>query len=158
MNTGIGDAVDLGWKLAAVVEGWASRELLKTYSIERQKVGARNVDLTTQFYEGQAEFFGEGLSAIEDATDEGAKLRARVGSDLKAFIGRVFRTMGLQIGYVYTKSPAIIPDGTAQPPDDPSEYKPTTWPGARAPHAWLPDSPIDTRPLWERLRSLELRC
>ncbi len=43
MNTGIGDAVDLSWKLAAVHEGWGGGKLLKSYGIERQPVGARNV-------------------------------------------------------------------------------------------------------------------
>jgi hypothetical protein len=37
----------------------------------------------------------------------------------------------------YPDSPVIIPDGTPEPPDDIRMVIPTTWPGARAPHAWL---------------------
>ena len=46
MNTGIGDAVDLGWKLAAVLDGWGGDRLLSSYDAERRPIGARNVDLT----------------------------------------------------------------------------------------------------------------
>ncbi|MGW6841140.1 FAD-dependent monooxygenase [Streptomyces sp. NPDC054958] len=46
MNTGIQDAFNLGWKLAAAVHGWASENLLDTYHAERHPAGAavlRNV-------------------------------------------------------------------------------------------------------------------
>ena len=56
MNTGVADAVDLGWKLAAAYEGWAGPHLLESYSIERQPACARNVKMATKYYEGQAEF------------------------------------------------------------------------------------------------------
>ena len=36
MNTGIGDAVDLGWKLQAMVEGWGGERLMDSYEIERK--------------------------------------------------------------------------------------------------------------------------
>jgi 2-polyprenyl-6-methoxyphenol hydroxylase-like FAD-dependent oxidoreductase len=39
MNTGIQDAVNLGWKLAATVNGWAPDGLLDTYQAERHPVG-----------------------------------------------------------------------------------------------------------------------
>ncbi len=42
MNTGIGDAVDLGWKLAATIKGWAGQGLLESYGRERHPVGLRN--------------------------------------------------------------------------------------------------------------------
>lgn len=46
LNLGIGDAVNLGWKLAAVVRGTASETLLDTYSAERHPVGAWVLDWT----------------------------------------------------------------------------------------------------------------
>ena len=39
MNTGLGDAMNLGWKLAATVKGWASHDLLDTYTTERYPIG-----------------------------------------------------------------------------------------------------------------------
>lgn len=41
LNTGIQDAVNLGWKLGQVVRGTSSEELLDTYHAERHPVGAR---------------------------------------------------------------------------------------------------------------------
>ena len=43
MNTGVGDAIDLAWKLAATLRGWGGRDLLRSYEIERRQVGERNV-------------------------------------------------------------------------------------------------------------------
>src|SRR6201995_5919014 len=43
MNTGVGDAIDLGWKLAATLKGFAGPNLLASYEIERRQVGDRNV-------------------------------------------------------------------------------------------------------------------
>ena len=138
MNTGICDAVDLGWKLAAVIGGWGGERLLSSYDAERRLAGARNVRMATQYYEGQAQF-QEGLEPLEDDTPEGAALRARVGPQALAHITRMFRTLGLQIGYRYEDSPICVPDGTAPPADDPANYVPTARPGARAPHVALAD-------------------
>ena len=41
LNTGIGDAVDLGWKLAAVLQGWGGAGLLDSYELERRPVQER---------------------------------------------------------------------------------------------------------------------
>ena len=49
MNTGIGDVVDLGWKLAAVKQGWGGPNLLASYSFERQPIGVRAIDNTAAF-------------------------------------------------------------------------------------------------------------
>ncbi|WP_433575030.1 FAD-dependent monooxygenase [Nocardia brasiliensis] len=46
LNLGIGDAVNLGWKLAAVVRGRADEELLDTYTAERHPIGAGVLDWT----------------------------------------------------------------------------------------------------------------
>jgi 2-polyprenyl-6-methoxyphenol hydroxylase-like FAD-dependent oxidoreductase len=46
LNLGIGDAVNLGWKLAATVRGWAPEGLLDTYTGERHPIGAWVLDWT----------------------------------------------------------------------------------------------------------------
>lgn len=46
LNTGVQDAVNLGWKLAQVVEGTSPESLLDTYHAERHPVGARVLHLT----------------------------------------------------------------------------------------------------------------
>jgi 2-polyprenyl-6-methoxyphenol hydroxylase-like FAD-dependent oxidoreductase len=136
MNTGIADAVDLGWKIAAVADGWGGPGLLASYDAERRPVGARNVRMATSFYQGQARF-ASGLDAVEDATTEGARVRADLAEVALAHITRMFSTDGLQIGYRYEDSPVCVPDGTPPPADDPARYAPSARPGSRAPHVAL---------------------
>ena len=138
MNTGIADAVDLGWKLAAVLRGWGGARLLASYAAERRPIGLRNVAMAAEFYL-QHEEFEHGFAAIADDTDEGRALRQRCGDALVRGVGRMFRTLGLQIGYRYDASPVCVPDGTPAPPDDPETYVPSARPGTRAPHVFLAD-------------------
>ena len=65
MNTGIGDVMNLGWKLAAVHQGWAGPRLLDSYEIERRPIGVRNVQL------------GVRCTQVMDGWALAAKLRAR---------------------------------------------------------------------------------
>ena len=46
-NSGIRDAANLGWKLAAVVNGQAGDALLDTYDVERRKHARAMIDLST---------------------------------------------------------------------------------------------------------------
>ncbi|HVA13405.1 MAG TPA: FAD-dependent monooxygenase [Stellaceae bacterium] len=138
MNTGLGDAVDLGWKLAAVLKGWGGENLLASYDAERRPVGQRAVGSATQFHALQSGW-GDGLDALDEAGAAGDALRRRIGEILVARIGREFRTLGLQLGYRYEDSPICIGDGTPAMPDDSETYLPSTRPGMRAPHAWLSD-------------------
>jgi 2-polyprenyl-6-methoxyphenol hydroxylase-like FAD-dependent oxidoreductase len=50
MNTGIQDAVNLGWKLAHVLHGWSGADLLDTYHTERAPVGQRVLRLTDRAF------------------------------------------------------------------------------------------------------------
>jgi 2-polyprenyl-6-methoxyphenol hydroxylase-like FAD-dependent oxidoreductase len=138
MNTGIGDAVDLGWKLAAVLDGWGGAGLLASYDAERRPIGLRNVTMAAEFYLAHGEFV-DGIAAIEDDSDAGRQLRRRLGASLTRDVGRMFRTAGLQLGYRYEDSPICVADGTPAPPDDPEEFVASARPGSRAPHAWLGD-------------------
>jgi hypothetical protein len=138
MNTGIADVVDLGWKLAAVAQGWGGPNLLASYDDERRPVGLRNVGMTTEFYLAH-EKFDEGLSAIEEDSERGRALRERLGRELVRDVGAMFRTIGLQIGYRYEGSSIVVPDGTPPAPDDPESFVPSARPGSRAPHVTLAD-------------------
>ncbi len=136
MNTGLGDAVDLGWKLAAVLKGWGGKNLLASYDAERRPIGRRNVRMATSFHALQSSY-GDGMDLINDESAAGEALRHRLGAALVSQLGAEFRTMGLQIGYRYEDSPICVPDGTPAPPDDPETYRPSARPGMRAPHLWL---------------------
>lgn len=138
MNTGIADVVDLGWKLAAMHDGWGGAHLLASYSNERQPAGARVVRMTTEFYEGVSGVGGN-LDAIAQDSAEGQDLRAALGKHLSEVTAREFRTLGLQLGYWYEQSPICEPDGTPPPSDNPHEYVSCARPGSRAPHVALAD-------------------
>jgi 2-polyprenyl-6-methoxyphenol hydroxylase-like FAD-dependent oxidoreductase len=137
MNTGVGDAVDLGWKLAAVLQGWGGNNLLASYDSERRPIGLRNVRMATEFHLAHSAFTGD-MAAIEDGSDAGEALRQRLGESLTKNVGRMFRTAGLQLGYRCEASPICIAD-EAPPPDNPESFTPSAHPGCRAPHVWLRD-------------------
>ena len=48
MNTAIQDSFDLGWKLAWVLRGWASPQLLASYERERRPIAAHNVQRSSE--------------------------------------------------------------------------------------------------------------
>ncbi len=137
MNTGIGDAIDLSWKLAAALEGWGGDGLLNSYTRERQPVGTRNV---TEASGNLRRMLSVGAHPdIADDTPQGAATRATVGRAFTEMMRREWFTLGIHLGYRYDPSPICWPDGTPPPPDDARSYVPTARPGHRAPHAWLAD-------------------
>jgi 2-polyprenyl-6-methoxyphenol hydroxylase-like FAD-dependent oxidoreductase len=138
MNTGVADAADIGWKLAAALDGWGGAGLLESYDLERRPVGARAVRMATLFYKN-SENFPKGSATLNEDSAEGARLRKEMGERLLRAIGPEFRTVGLQLGHRYEDSPICVADGTPAPPDDPAEYTPSARPGSRAPHIWLRD-------------------
>jgi 2-polyprenyl-6-methoxyphenol hydroxylase-like FAD-dependent oxidoreductase len=137
MNTGLGDAVDLSWKLTATLEGWGGPALLDTYETERRPVGARNVAEASRNLRRM--LAPRHNPALLDDTDEGARTRARVGREFSDAMRHEWYTLGMHLGYRYEGSPICWPDRTEAPPDDPKNYVPTARPGHRAPHAWLAD-------------------
>ncbi|MCB1389738.1 MAG: FAD-dependent oxidoreductase [Rhodobacteraceae bacterium] len=136
-NTAIEDAVNAGWKLAAVVKGQAAPALLASYESERRPVALRN----TAFAIGFADSVGlyTPSPAIEDQGPAGEAARARAGAYLAQHAAREFTIPGFTLGARYDQSPVIVGDGTGVPPDQPSFYVPSGKPGGRAPHVWLGD-------------------
>lgn len=119
MNTGIGDAIDLGWKLASAVKGIAAPGLLASYERERRPVGLRNraasgrhTDVRIkigELYQRERDLnaLARGIAALGNAENE---------------------SWGIEFGYRY--------DGVE---GDPLVYEPTTAPGARLPSTFLRD-------------------
>jgi 2-polyprenyl-6-methoxyphenol hydroxylase-like FAD-dependent oxidoreductase len=136
MNTGVEDAVNLGWKIAAVHHGWAPEALLDTYEGERRPIGIRNTQSSRKLASDVATI--QVPAALEEETAEGQKARADLGRHLSGFTEE-FASLGIQLGARYDASPLIANDGSEPPPDSPVEYVPTACPGGRAPHLWLND-------------------
>jgi 2-polyprenyl-6-methoxyphenol hydroxylase-like FAD-dependent oxidoreductase len=135
MNLGIGDAADLGWKLAATLNGWAGPDLLASYSTERVPVVRWIRDLT----EESTRHVGMSwtVPGMEAGTGEGARIRADVGQRMASDKEKELISLGAQFGAAYRASPVVVPDGTEPPRATFGEFTPSASPGARAPHLWL---------------------
>jgi hypothetical protein len=137
MNMGIGDAVDLGWKMSAWLDGWGGDGLLATYETERRPVHERTIA------EAVHNFGLTGNQLVRPALEEpglvGEATRHEVADIIEATKVREFRTLGIVLGMRYEKSPIVVADGSEPPPDDFMLYVPSAYPGCLAPHLWLSD-------------------
>ncbi|KAL3441679.1 FAD binding domain-containing protein [Aspergillus insuetus] len=134
MNTGIEDAVNLAWKLAAVLQGWGGEDLLDSYEVERRPVGERvsGIAMGNSLAMQEADKFlnenrAVGLSGPEKA---------------QAIYDRTYtqwNSYGVVLDQRYDTSPVIIQDSWTAPTWTPTEYWPHARPGHRAPHLWLDD-------------------
>ena len=124
MNSGVGDAIDLAWKLEGTLRGWGGPRLLASYEIERRQIGGRNVAASRYASQGRRKW--RSLWRNLDELVAVAKVEQPKSNEM----------IGAELGYRYQDSPLIAnePGG----PEDPlRKYQPTTWPGARLPHVWL---------------------
>jgi 2-polyprenyl-6-methoxyphenol hydroxylase-like FAD-dependent oxidoreductase len=134
MNTGIDDAANLAWKLAAAIQGWAGPYLVDSYDAERRPAGVRNTRAAISL--------GRPLrgiplgAALEEDTPAGREARGDAARVLETQ-RESFASLGVQLGTRYKGSPIIWPDGTPAPEDSYDRYVPTARPGGRAPHLWL---------------------
>ncbi|HLI22961.1 MAG TPA: FAD-dependent oxidoreductase [Stellaceae bacterium] len=136
-NTAIEDAVNLGWKLAAVLNGWGGAKLLDSYERERLPVATRNTGYARYYANSIGNFTA--APEIEDASAAGDAARAAAGIYLNRHAREEFSIPGITFGARYDGSPLIASDGKTPPPDRANEYIPSAVPGGRAPHAWLAD-------------------
>ena len=145
MNTGVGDAFDLSWKLAAVLRGWGGTNLLNSYEIERRQVGERNVGASRYASLGRRKWRAQYRPEIRDDTQAGQAARDNLVRVAKIEQPKSNEMIGAELGYRYVDSP-IIDNMPGGPEHLFREYHPTTWPGARLPHVWLADgAPIQDR-------------
>jgi 2-polyprenyl-6-methoxyphenol hydroxylase-like FAD-dependent oxidoreductase len=137
MNMGVADGVDLGWKIAAVLQGWGGETLLDSYERERRPVHELVMDEAVANHGTLGnQLWKEGLDA--DGPD-GTAMRREVGARIQTDKMREFATLGVVLGYRYDDSPVIVPDGSPAPGSDFINYVQTSRPGALAPHAWMHD-------------------
>ncbi|MFI9719672.1 FAD-dependent monooxygenase [Streptomyces sp. NPDC052396] len=131
MNTGICDAADLGWKLAAQLAGWAGPALLDSYDTERRPVAELSLlEANTHL---RRTLRRELPPEILLDSPEGAGARAQLAERLQASgVRREFEAPDVHFGFRYT-SPVVI--GDAQ--DSEGDWRTAALPGGRAPHAWL---------------------
>jgi 2-polyprenyl-6-methoxyphenol hydroxylase-like FAD-dependent oxidoreductase len=138
MNSGVGDAIDLSWKLAATLAGWGGPDLLRSYEIERRQVGERNVGASRYATIGRRKWRSMWRPDIREDSPAGAETRRNLGAVADVEQRKSNEMIGAELGYRYVDSPVIcnVPGG---PEHLFRDYRPTTWPGARLPHVWLDD-------------------
>ena len=138
MNSGVGDALDLSWKLAATLKGWGGPGLLPSYEIERRKVGEWNVAASRFATLGRRKWRSMWRSNIRDNTPEGAQTRAELARVADIEQRRSNEMTGAELGYHYAGSPLIASEAE-EPFYDFVDYRPSTGPGVRLPQTWLAD-------------------
>lgn len=111
MNTGIDDAANLAWKLAAAVQGWGRPRLLASYDTERRPIAVRNTAAARALNQNLGEI--ERSAGLEWDSDDGGRMRRRLGGLLSTY-GEQFASIGVQLGGRYDGSPIVAAD--EQPP------------------------------------------
>ena len=145
MNTGVGDAIDLSWKLAGTLRGWGGPQLLASYEIERRQVGDRNVGASRYASLGRRKWRSQCRPNIRERSIEGQQTRDNLARIADVEQRKTNEMIGAELGYRYVGSPVIV-DEPGGPEHLFREYVPTTWPGARLPHVWLDDgTPVQDR-------------
>ncbi|MFI6709139.1 FAD-dependent monooxygenase [Nonomuraea sp. NPDC050478] len=134
-NTCVGDAVNVAWKLAAVLQGWGGPGLLDSYEAERRPVAVQTVADSSAQEKLLAPTFAD--RPLTGPGPEAARARAETAAALRVKAGE-FYSEGLVLGYHYAGSPIVADDGSPVPPHTPQDYHGSGRPGARLPHAWLP--------------------
>jgi 2-polyprenyl-6-methoxyphenol hydroxylase-like FAD-dependent oxidoreductase len=138
MNTGIGDATDLGWKYAAVLQGWGGPKLLQSIEAERRPVALRNREASGEHMNVRFRISRAYDPLMHEGSVEGAAAREACGRRIAELGNAENEALGIEIGYRYRKSPIVCGEEN-EPEWRLLEYVPSTWPGARAPHLFLKD-------------------
>ena len=136
-NTAVEDAVNLGWKLASVLQGRAPEGLLDSYETERKHMAERNTRYAQHFADSVGLFSAQ--PELDEDSAQGQAAREAAGQYLNEHARLEFNIPGVTFGGRYDGSPLIVGDGSTAPPDAPNTYQPTACPGGRPPHVWLED-------------------
>jgi 2-polyprenyl-6-methoxyphenol hydroxylase-like FAD-dependent oxidoreductase len=137
MNTGVGDAVDLAWKLAGAVQGWGGPGLLASYETERKAVGRRNRDASGFGTAGLHIWRSAVRPNIREDSADGAATRAQVAQLANVAQRRNHEMAGVELGYTYAGSLLVCAEPGPSHESDYFHYIPSASPGSRLPHAWL---------------------
>lgn len=139
MNAGIADAENLGWLLAARLNGWGAPGILDAYERERLPITEQVSYFAMNHAHAMSKERGAVPAAIEEEGPAAEAARAEVGRRAYDLNVQQYCCGGLNFGYYYEGSPIIAYDGEPAPPYSMADFTPSTVPGCRLPHLWLGD-------------------
>jgi 2-polyprenyl-6-methoxyphenol hydroxylase-like FAD-dependent oxidoreductase len=139
MNTGVGDAVGLGWMLAAIVQGWGDHRLLEAYEAERRPVAIRNRTASARHTLVRLAIKAAYRKVIHTEGWNGERSRQRLGREILDLGNLENEAAGIEFGYRYDLSPIVCGEPHKTPADHMHTYTPGTQPGARPPSLFLDD-------------------
>lgn len=140
MNMGISDGVDIGWKIAAIEQGWGGQGLLDSYEAERRPAHEYVLD------EAEANHSILANELVRDGIEADGPVGDAVRAEIAEIVGREksaeFYALGVVLGYCYKDSPVVVDDGSGASWERSRDYHPTAIPGCLAPHRWLGDASL----------------
>jgi 2-polyprenyl-6-methoxyphenol hydroxylase-like FAD-dependent oxidoreductase len=139
MNTGVGDAFDLSWKLAGTIQGWGGPGLLDGYEQERRPIGIRNVAAAGWAAAGVPIWRALVTPTVYEDTPEGEAKRQQLAASFDVNHRRMHGMVGVEAGYSYAGSTLIADEPGNVTEWETSRYVPHARPGVRIPHMWLND-------------------
>jgi 2-polyprenyl-6-methoxyphenol hydroxylase-like FAD-dependent oxidoreductase len=140
MNTGLGDAFNLGWKLAGLLHGWGGPGLLTSYEAERRPIGDRNRTASVEnvlVHLQSRDMIDPNL--IGQDSDDGRAHRAAVAEFFTTNDAENL-SLGIELDVRYDDSPIVCATDGEAPPWDRRTFVPTVLPGHRAPNVVVADS------------------
>ncbi|ABS77628.1 hypothetical protein CbuD7D7780_04360 [Coxiella burnetii] len=139
MNTGIGDAHNLAWKIAYVIHGYADETLLESYEQERKPLAQTTIDWSVENANRLRTIF-------QSIVDEDEKIFQAALHEQSKHVNH----LGLDIGFIY-RSNAIYSNRIEAKVFDPNAYESKAIVGMRAPHCWVlrDNQPVSTLDLFE---------
>jgi FAD-dependent monooxygenase len=154
MNSGVVDAIDLGWRLAAVLRGYGGEGLLKAYGDERRPMMIRALQRSHRHvfeHVVLGDMYNQVWESLVGNTSEAEQKHALASiRDYIRISGPETLDRGIELDLRYDHSPFIFPDGTPPVPWEVKSYQPSTRPGSRAPHVFLNDGVTSTYDLFGR--------
>jgi 2-polyprenyl-6-methoxyphenol hydroxylase-like FAD-dependent oxidoreductase len=139
MNTGVGDAVGLGWMLAAILQGWGDQRLLGAYEAERRAVAIRNRAASARHTLVRLAIKTAYRKVIHTDGWNGERSRQSLGREILDLGNLENEADGIEFGYQYDSSPVVCRESQTAPADHMHTYTPGTQPGARPPSLFLQD-------------------
>jgi 2-polyprenyl-6-methoxyphenol hydroxylase-like FAD-dependent oxidoreductase len=134
-NTGVGDAVNICWKLGAVLNGWAPETLLATYEEERRPIEAQTIAVSAKNMRTLSPELSD--PRLFGGEEEFADVVESVAAVILSSQDAEFHSLGLTLGYHYEGSSIVATEPGGTEAFDDTTYAPTARPGYRLPHFWF---------------------